>query len=75
MLRFIIRRLLLMIPTLLAVSVISFIIIQAPPGDFIDSYVAALKARGQMVDPAQIESLRSAYGLYQPVYVQYFKWL
>ena len=75
MLRYIFRRVLLMIPTLLAISVISFVIIQAPPGDFVDSYVAALRNRGQMVDPAYVESLRSAYGLGQPVFVQYFKWL
>jgi len=75
MLRFVVRRILLMLPTVFAISVISFAIIKAPPGDFVDSYVAALRNRGQQVDPAFVESLRSAYGLRQPVYVQYAKWI
>jgi len=75
MLRYVLRRFLLMIPTVFAISVISFAIINAPPGDFVDSYGASLRNRGQMVDPAFVESLRSAYGLNQPVYVQYGKWI
>lgn len=69
------RRVLLMIPTLIAISIISFVIIQAPPGDFVTSYIAQLVALGEAVDTAQIESLRARYGLGQPVYVQYFKWM
>ncbi len=75
MLRFILRRVLLMIPTLIIISIISFIIIQAPPGDFIDSYVSQLVAQGHQVDPAQMEALRARYGVDQPVYVQYYKWM
>ena len=75
MIRYIGRRFLLMFPTLVAISILSFIIIEAPPGDFLDSYIANLESFGQVVDPAQIEGLRIRYGLGQPVYVRYFKWV
>lgn len=72
---FILRRIILMAPTLLVVSVISFAIIEAPPGDFMDSYVNALLQEQEAVDPAEIESLRKRYGLDAPTYVRYFRWL
>ena len=75
MTRYIIRRLLLMIPTVIAITVLSFIIIQAPPGDYLDAYVAQLRALDQIIDDAEVESLRIRYGLGQPMYVQYFKWI
>ncbi len=75
MLRFILRRFLLMIPTLIAISIVSFIIIQAPPGDFLTTYVAQLTARGETVDEAKIVALRARYGVDQPIYIQYFKWM
>lgn len=67
-----------MIPTLLAISVISFVIIQLPPGDFVTTYLRSLEAAGGsygMPDEAIIEALRARYGLNQPVYIQYFKWM
>lgn len=78
MLKYIIRRLLIMIPTLIAISIISFTIIQLPPGDFVTTYLRSLKDTGLVVDeadPAIVEALRARYGLGQPVYVQYFKWM
>lgn len=72
---FIVRRILLMIPTLFVVSIISFVIIEAPPGDFMDAYVDRLIQQQEAVDPAQIASLRLRYGLDQPTYVRYFRWL
>lgn len=75
MLRFVIRRIMIMIPTLLVVSVISFIIIQAPPGDFLTTYVGQLQAMGELIDESEIEALRVRYGLDKPMYVQYFKWI
>jgi peptide/nickel transport system permease protein len=72
---FIIRRILLMIPTLLAISMISFAIIEAPPGDFMDAYVDQLIQQQEAVDPAQIAALRLRYGLDEPVYVRYLRWL
>lgn len=75
MLVFIIRRLMFMIPTLIAISMISFFIIQLPPGDFLTSYVASLRQQGEMVDQSELAALRARYGLGQPVYVQYGKWV
>ena len=74
MLAYIIRRLLTMIPTLIAISVISFTIIQLPPGDFLTTYIANLGASGELHDQSELESLRDRFGLDKPVYIQYFKW-
>jgi len=74
MLAYIIRRILTMIPTLVAISIISFAIIQLPPGDFFTTYVAQLSASGEAVDQAELESLRQRFGLDQPMYIQYLKW-
>ena len=71
---FVLRRVLLMIPTLLLISIVSFAIIQLPPGDFLDSYIAQLGQTGEMVDEALIASLKKRYGLERPFYVQYLKW-
>jgi len=75
MLFFIIRRFLYMGIVLLIVSVIGFIIIQLPPGDFLTTYITQLEMSGEDVDKAQIESLRKQYGLDLPIYAQYFKWI
>ena len=74
MLSYIIRRLLIMIPTLVAISIISFAIIQLPPGDFLTTYVAERNARGETVDPTEVESLKQRFGLDQPMYIQYLRW-
>ncbi len=75
MLLYIGKRILYMIPTLFIVSIISFIIIQLPPGDFLTSYAAQLRAEGDSVDEAMLIALRERYGLGQPIYVQYYKWI
>ncbi|MBI1298137.1 ABC transporter permease subunit [bacterium] len=75
MLLFILRRVLLMIPTLFVVSIISFAIIEAPPGDYMDAYVNDLIQQQQAVDPAEIAALRSRYGLDSPTYVRYLRWM
>lgn len=75
MLVYIIKRLLLLPVLLFVFSVVAFILIQAPPGDFVTSYVAELAASGSSMDQMQIEALRALYGLDQPMYVQYFKWV
>ncbi|MEI7449582.1 MAG: ABC transporter permease [Desulfomonile sp.] len=74
MLAYIIRRLLTMIPTLVAISIISFIIIQLPPGDFLTTYVAQLSVSGEAVDQAELDALRDRFGLDQPMYKQYLLW-
>nr|WP_306263639.1 ABC transporter permease [Pararhizobium sp. IMCC3301] len=75
MLFYVVKRLLLLPPLLFVFSIIAFALIQAPPGDFVTSYVAELAASGSSVDQAQIDALRQLYGLDQPMYVQYAKWL
>ena len=75
MLRYILKRLLYMIPTLFGMSLISFLIIQLPPGDYLTSLLATMTDSGQTIDPAQIERLKSIYGLGDPFYVQYWKWI
>ncbi|HOQ68058.1 MAG TPA: ABC transporter permease [Candidatus Atribacteria bacterium] len=75
MLSYILKRVLYIIPTLLLISIVSFIIIQLPPGDFLTSYIAQLSQTGEMVDEATIAALRHRYGLDQPYYIQYFKWM
>ncbi|MEJ2716664.1 MAG: ABC transporter permease [Deltaproteobacteria bacterium] len=74
MVTYIIRRLLTMIPILVAISIITFIIIQLPPGDFLTSYVAELSMSGESVDQAELNALKSRFGLDQPIYMQYFHW-
>jgi peptide/nickel transport system permease protein len=75
MLAYMTKRLLLALLTVWAISILSFIIIQLPPGDFVDAYIANLSASGSVVSMAEAESLRLLYGLDQPMYVQYAKWM
>ena len=75
MLQYIVRRVILTIPTMFVISVISFVLIQLPPGDFLTTYAANLSAMGETVSADQLENLRQSYGLGQPVYVQYAKWI
>jgi len=72
---YILRRILIMIPTLFLISVISFIALQLPPGDYLTSYAAQLTTTGEYIDQQSLDSLRERYGLGQPVYVQYGKWV
>lgn len=74
MLTYLARRLFVMIPTLLIISVLVFVIIQLPPGDFLTTYLNELQAQGEAVDPAKIEFLKRQYGLDQPIYIQYAEW-
>jgi peptide/nickel transport system permease protein len=75
MLMYLLKRVLFMIPTLAIISVISFVIIQLPPGDFLTSYVAQLRMEGEDIDAEEIAALEQRYGLGQPIYVQYYKWI
>jgi len=75
MLSYIVRRLFLMIPTILAISAIVFVIIQLPPGDYFTSVVNEIQSRGESVDRAKLEFLKSQYGFDKPLYVQYFHWV
>ena len=75
MLRYVIKRLIYMIPTLFGMSIIAFLIIQLPPGDYITSMIASMADSGQNFDPAQIEAMRRAYGFGDPIWMQYLKWI
>ncbi len=75
MLQYILRRFLIMIPTLIAISIISFIIIQLPPGDYLTTYVAELTAQGEDVNEATLAQLQERYGLGLPIHQQYLRWM
>ena len=64
-----------MVPTLIVISIISFTIIQLPPGDYLTSYIANLQETGETADEAVVASLRARYGLDNPLHVQYWKWI
>lgn len=75
MLGYVIRRILIMIPTLLAISVITFVIIQLPPGDYLTTLVNEMQSRGESMDQGRLAMLRETYGLDRPMYEQYALWL
>ena len=75
MLKYIGKRLLLFIPTILIISIVIFFIIQLPPGDYVTSYVSAMAAEGEIFTAEEIQELREYYGLDSPWFVQYAKWM
>ena len=75
MFRFILWRMVWMLPFLLAISFISFVLIQLPPGDYVTTYIATLAASNEIVDQNTAADLRSRFGLDQPMIVQYWKWI
>jgi peptide/nickel transport system permease protein len=64
-----------MVPLLFFVSVISFVLIQLPPGDYLTAYMASQAATGEAAGQQQMEKYRSMYGLDKPIYVQYGRWI
>jgi len=74
-LSYLIHRILIMIPTLFAISIITFVIIQLPPGDYLSTYIAELQSQGENVDIAKIEALRAQYGLDKSMVEQYCFWV
>jgi peptide/nickel transport system permease protein len=75
MLRYILQRLLL-IPVLLFIfSILVFALVQAPPGDFLTSYIASLASSGSSLDQELIDMLKAQYGLDKPVHIQYLRWM
>ncbi len=75
MLIFILRRILTMIPVLIVISMISFAIIQLPPGDFLTTLQSEVGASGGGMSADTVVLLRQQYGLDQPIYIQYLKWI
>jgi len=75
MFRYLMRRILVMVPTLLAISAIVFTIIQLPPGDYLSTLIAELQSQGEAASLERIEFLRQQYGLDRTPVEQYFHWL
>jgi peptide/nickel transport system permease protein len=71
---YILWRVLAMVPTLVMISVLVFLIIELPPGDYFESYVAELRALGEASDLAEIEQLRARYHFDEPLPVRYLYW-
>jgi peptide/nickel transport system permease protein len=72
---FIVKRLLWMLPFLIAISFLSFVLIQLPPGDYVTTYIATLAASNEVIDQNTAADLRNRFGLDQPMIVQYWKWI
>ncbi|MEX0653076.1 MAG: ABC transporter permease [Phycisphaeraceae bacterium] len=75
MLNYLIRRILVMIPTLVVISVLVFVLIQLPPGDIVTSRLAELQQQGQAVSEARIAEIRTRYHLDDPMPVRYLRWI
>lgn len=75
MLVYVAKRILFMIPTMVAISIVAFILIQLPPGDFVTSLAAQMSQQGDTIDPSTLAMLRQQYGLDEPLWVQYWIWI
>ncbi len=75
MLAYIVRRAALAVVTLFAISILSFAIIQLPPGDFGTTYIASMSAGGASVSEGDIQAMREQYGLDKPMTVQFVRWM
>ena len=75
MLTYLARRLILAAITTIAITLVTFAILHLPPVDFVTAYAAQMAASGSSISPAEADAMRLAYGLNQPLYVQYWKWL
>ena len=75
MLTYTIRRMLIMIPTLLVISLVTFSIIKLPPGDYLSNQIAELRSQGDKAALERVEFLRKQYGLDKPFIEQYAVWV
>ena len=75
MLRYILQRLILIPILLIIFSIMVFALVQAPPGDFLTSYIATLASTGSSLNQETIAMLEHQFGLDQPVYIQYLRWM
>jgi peptide/nickel transport system permease protein len=75
MVSFIVRRLVLAVFTVIAISILSFVIIHLPPGDYVTTYITQIAANGGTVSEQEAANLRAQYGLDQPIYIQYLRWV
>lgn len=75
MITYLAHRLVLAAITTIAITLVTFAILHLPPVDFVTAYAAQMAASGSSISPAEADAMRLAYGLNQPLYVQYWKWL
>lgn len=75
MLNYIMRRITLMIPLLILISIVAFIVIKLPPGSYLETYLSELRRTGGEIEQSRAEAIKQRYGLDDPGYVQYFKWV
>jgi len=75
MLGYLVNRILIMVPTLIAISILIFIIINLPPGDYFSTYIAELQSQGENANLTKIAFLKAQYGFDQPLWVQYLYWI
>ena len=75
MLVYTVRRILILIPLLFIISIITFVLIQLPPGDYLTLYIMQLEAAGTTVAEEEVEMLKRVHGLDKPMHVQYLIWL
>lgn len=74
MFQYIIKRIMILIPLLLALSIVVFVIIQLPPGDYLTTYINQLRSTGMQVEQDYIDALEARYGMNKPMYMQYLMW-
>ena len=72
---YIFQRVMRMIPLLFLLSLVAFLIIQLPPGDYLTEHINALRASGRDVDEAEVERLEKQYALDRPMHIQYLTWV
>ncbi|MFN8486865.1 MAG: ABC transporter permease [Caldilineaceae bacterium] len=75
MLAYIVRRLVMLIPILFLISIVSFFVIELPPGDWISNYINNLRTSGIQLQEGEAERLTKMYGFDQPTYVRYLQWM
>jgi peptide/nickel transport system permease protein len=75
MLGYFVRRVIRLIPLLFLISVLVFVVIKLPPGDYVTIYIEHMKLVGMPINMQEADQLREMYGLDQPIYVQYLKWM
>ena len=73
--QYIVKRVLMFIPTLFLISVLVFFVIQLPPGDYVSSYISKLATEGEIIGAEEAASMRAEYGLDLPIHEQYLKWI
>lgn len=77
MLKYILKRLIYVVPTMFIISVLVFVTIQLPPGDYVTQMLENMRNQSGTVNwsPEFEAAMRERYGLNEPMTTQYFKWI